>query len=771
MGLFPFPGNLLVSQYFPWYNGGWTGYDSWTTTKSTLASDAIRQHIPWLQFTFSNLKQNSSIPLWNPYNYSGVPHFANIQTFIFNPLNLLFALLPLSTGWILFIILQLPLGISFTYIFLRSLSLSKTASLFGGLAFVFSSYFIIWFEIGIVDYSILWLPLILYAIQNVLLNFKLRYLFLLIITSVACTFSGHIQTAIYIMLIAVAYYTFKLLSIKKVLRIKAISLAAIWIISTLLLTAIQTLPALELYINSPLIKSFSKDVFNIETMPFKNILTLFAPDLFGNPANNNLWTTAYGDGTPNIGIIPLFFSIFALFNSKRRETIFFLSLSIVFILFATKSPLYLLIRYLSVPILTGTSPVRTMFAFCFGMSVLAAFGFESYTKSKKLLKSSFLLVITFLITYITFIVSTFIIPLILKNREMLATNLLVSRRNLIIPSACILFLFLIFISRKIFSKSKIYSRKLEIFMIIGLTLVIGIYQFNKTSHFSKIQNFFPSHPLISWLQDKASINRFYGEGTARFENNFATYYHVFTPEGYSVFRISRYAELIASQDAGEIPVKYNRADANISNINDFNKKRLLNLLGVKYLISKDDLERDARIQDPNRPEDDANLVWQSGKFKIYERSKTLPRFFLSSNYITAKNDQEILDKIYDKDFDLRTIILEKNPTFAPSESQASSVELLSYKPDNISFKTTAENDTLLFLSDAFYPGWEANMDNTKTNIYRADYAFRAVEVPKGEHTISFNFRPKSFYYGMYTTLVGIILMLVYFAFSLKKKTF
>ena len=49
---FPYPGDLLVSFNFPWYSGGWEGYNSWTTHKEFIAMDAIRQHLPWHKLTF-----------------------------------------------------------------------------------------------------------------------------------------------------------------------------------------------------------------------------------------------------------------------------------------------------------------------------------------------------------------------------------------------------------------------------------------------------------------------------------------------------------------------------------------------------------------------------------------------------------------------------------------------------------------------------------------------------------------------------------------------
>ncbi len=49
------------------------------------------------------------------------------------------------------------------------------------------------------------------------------------------------------------------------------------------------------------------------------------------------------------------------------------------------------------------------------------------------------------------------------------------------------------------------------------------------------------------------------------------------------------------------------------------------------------------------------------------------------------------------------------------------------------------------------------MDGQRTEILRANLAFRAVKVPPGEHTILFRYVPISFYAGLVLTVIGFIL--------------
>lgn len=66
---------------------------------------------------------------------------------------------------------------------------------------------------------------------------------------------------------------------------------------------------------------------------------------------------------------------------------------------------------------------------------------------------------------------------------------------------------------------------------------------------------------------------------------------------------------------------------------------------------------------------------------------------------------------------------------------------------------------LLVLADTYYPGWEARINGQPAPIYRANYNFRAVAVPPGDHRLSFVYRPRSFYNGGLISAAGLVILL------------
>src|SRR3990172_9346804 len=144
-GLYPIPADLLVSFYFPYYSGGWEGYNPWTTHKEMLGADSIRQIYLWKEFAFDQFKKGQ-LPLWNPYTFSGQPLLANFQSSVFYPFNIFYFLTDPKNAWILLIVIQPLLAGLFMYMAVRSFKISQISAIFGATSFMFSGYLVTWME-------------------------------------------------------------------------------------------------------------------------------------------------------------------------------------------------------------------------------------------------------------------------------------------------------------------------------------------------------------------------------------------------------------------------------------------------------------------------------------------------------------------------------------------------------------------------------------------------------------------------------------------------
>jgi len=73
------------------------------------------------------------------------------------------------------------------------------------------------------------------------------------------------------------------------------------------------------------------------------------------------------------------------------------------------------------------------------------------------------------------------------------------------------------------------------------------------------------------------------------------------------------------------------------------------------------------------------------------------------------------------------------------------------------------------LSDPFYPGWRAELDGRPAEILRANYAFRAVAVPAGQHTVTMTFRPASWAAGLAISLTTLVALAAAGVVRLRRK--
>ena len=68
---------------------------------------------------------------------------------------------------------------------------------------------------------------------------------------------------------------------------------------------------------------------------------------------------------------------------------------------------------------------------------------------------------------------------------------------------------------------------------------------------------------------------------------------------------------------------------------------------------------------------------------------------------------------------------------------------------------------MLVLSENHYPGWQAEVDGRAVETRRVNYNLRGVELPAGEHTVTFVYRPKSASVGLLVSLLTLAALLLW----------
>jgi len=91
------------------------------------------------------------------------------------------------------------------------------------------------------------------------------------------------------------------------------------------------------------------------------------------------------------------------------------------------------------------------------------------------------------------------------------------------------------------------------------------------------------------------------------------------------------------------------------------------------------------------------------------------------------------------------------------------VKLISYGANEAKYEVESEKGGLVVFSEVYYPGWTATIDGQPTEVGRANYVLRAINVPSGKHEVVFTFDPQSIHTTetiAYVALAVLVLLIV-----------
>lgn len=90
-------------------------------------------------------------------------------------------------------------------------------------------------------------------------------------------------------------------------------------------------------------------------------------------------------------------------------------------------------------------------------------------------------------------------------------------------------------------------------------------------------------------------------------------------------------------------------------------------------------------------------------------------------------------------------------------------------PNHIKIRLNTQDDGYLVLADTWYPGWQTRLDGVESQLLRANYLFKAVPIPQGEHILELVYRPVSFWVGLTISLVSLAICVILFLLGRRKK--
>ena len=774
--------------------------------------------IPPRYFWVESIK-NGDFPLWNPFQFSGHPFFANPQYAILYPLNGLFFILPFDLAFNTIIVLHLFLGGLFTYLLLRDLKVSATGSLISGLIFMLSGYLLSVHSLLNCLLSVIWTPLILMFFRRAILKPGFRNeIFAAIFITISFLGGGlEVVYGNFFVLLFMVFFspltdaTFvgdKPQSNKNIFslpiywgRMKPLfkrfrSLLTISILF-LFFSAIQLLPFIELFIHSIRGGGISYQEATTWSFAPKEILLFFLPDAYGYFLDiKKYWVTQCWFKTLYTGGLPFILGLIYFLTPHRGEGIKELPLSqegkkvveggfgrerklflalIVFSLFLSLgkyNPFYpLIFKY--IPVFNGIRyPVKFLYIFILVLSITAGLGFQ---RLMEILKE--------------------------ENTKRL-------KRNLIVFSLAsgLLLLFLVLGHKEIEHFMKLRGIDFPDFNYLPVNLhhvkrfffyLALFFLLFRVGYEVKWMNLAKILLIFFLTADLFGNMGFYGkETTSDYMRKTRILEMIASDQGH--FRVFSTNKTIATDNtiliANATPLEIAKEKHlpsitllyqlhNIWGIDVITLKRvsdlykafigapsisatnLIDLYGVKYVISMKPIEDGQRFELIY-----ARLEGLQGKrqdllkedtIKLYKNRRLILRAWLVKDF-KVMGSKTMLSRLTSKDFypDKEVLFEEESPHPIPLprgvEGKEGKVEFISESNNRLQLLVRAPENTFLVLNDTYFPGWKAFVDGKQTTIYRADYTFRAISLNAGTHRVDFVYDPLSFKLGVMISLLGII---------------
>lgn len=315
-------------------------------------------------------------------------------------------------------------------------------------------------------------------------------------------------------------------------------------------------------------------------------------------------------------------------------------------------------------------------------------------------------------------------------------------------------------------RTKVDAKKMTIYGSLGLAILVLIDLWGIDKRYLnednfvakstyKTETFSPSVADQAILKDQHPSYRVLNLNNP-FAETTTSYYHK-SIGGYHAAKLKRYQELIDNRLDGEVnQIISTFSSQNIDTIMaSFNKTKALNMLNAKYVIYHPE---QPPLVNPNA----MGNAWFVNEYKLVNNAdEEIAAINALDPHTTA-----VVDKRFESELSGLKITSDSTAT----------IELVSYKPDVLTYKTKAASEQLAVLSEIYFSnGWQAYIDGKEVPHFRADWTLRAMRVPAGEHEIVFKFEPQGYYNSRHVAtassaiLVLLLIGIVIRPFVIKRK--
>jgi hypothetical protein len=699
-----------------------------------ILSDVVLQTLAW-QTAVHDAFGHGRLPLWNSMALSGTPLLGNDQTGALSPLTLL--TLPFSPAQAVSLMMIAKLWIAGlgTAFFLRQLGAGGLAAFLAGLAFATSSALTVW--LGYPNSTVVALmPLGFAALEWYLREDRPAALAVLAVDLGLMFLAGHAPTDAHL-IGALAVYGVVRLVAPQPRRWKKLSGLVAAGVAGLLIGGIQVLPFLEALRNGTIFNLRLGERAGEGHLALSSVLTWVVPNSQGNPAidglNGRAPNFSESSGFAGIGIL-LLSPLGAAWLWRRRRSA---ALGLIGLGAVAAGIVYGPLSKIAgrLPILEVSNNARLIAVLCFVAAVLGGLGLEAVIGGARRPRSR---------------LSLAALPIGAGGLLMLggAWVLLYRRRGgvdaLLAPvhghigfwvavaliSVIVALAFIV--SGRWGDAPRLASSGLAVLALVEAMLYAWPY-----NPMSRLQEVPPPSQAMDWLRAHAGDRSVAAVFPAMIPQS-ATLYSLHDVSGYDTVVATRVVEYWRSADPGF------KFEGNITALSRPSPGWLA-AAGVGQVLVPG-----------NEALPGTNATFKGEGVTIGAVTDVRPFAYAASKTATVSGPAAAAEAL--KPDPLGVVAVEGG--CCGGDQGAATVTVLERDNGVVRLTIVAPAATTVVIDQAFYPGWDAQLDGHRSTIRPANILFQSVQVPAGLHDLTLRYRPSNFTIGAFLSLAGVVGVLV-----------
>jgi hypothetical protein len=675
------------------------------------------------------------LPLWNPLSYCGLPFLAQWNTMTLYPPSLIYMIFPLSWSLPFFCIAHLFWGGLGMYFLAKSFTRHSMAAALAGVAFSFNGLTLSLMMWQSHEATFSWVPWVLWLGQRAWREGG-NALLCGTIAGAMQMLAGGPET------IALTWVFLFLLACGDWIRKEAPRRAVVcrfvsMVILVTLICAAQLLPFLQLLVHSQRDSGFGSGGWSMPAWGWANLIV---PLFHTTPSPQGIYLQdgqyAFSSYYVGGGLVLLIMIAVRYATDWRARLAALLLLIGLILALGDSGVLYRLVRACIPALGFSRYPVKFVILVCALSPFVAAFGFEALARSRgKMGKFELGCMLTLLLL---------MAGILLLQPKSSQQTWRATETNGLQRAAVLLSLFLLI---------ELYLRTKARQQLICGGLILVVFWLDFQTHMPNVN---PTVSPVAYSANWVESGRNWksrpklGEARAMVAPGPEKALNLHTirslEDTYMVHRLGLFSDCNLIEGIPKlngffslVPAEINLATFMVYEQTNLNASGLLDFMGVSQVLTSADT------------------------FDWVERTKAMPLVTVGQQPLFS-DDQTVLNGLAGSQIDLSSVVFlptEARGTIAAAAQPLAKVSDTKFGAQTVSFRVLSPSESVAVVSQTYFPGWEAYIDGRPAKLWRANYAFQAVDVPPGQHEIKLKYRDKAFLVGVVLSGIGCLISVVF----------